>query len=180
MGLMNATDLFRSTSGLLPERLLEDTIADIAIGGEGWAVPWAMFVDENRHCYLNGNYPIQAKAEGTAQMLVQRTRDGYIVDISQCSQKWSIGKERDYVGGCSNAIPIDRLIVGTGGDWRMSLELELADRPRVERAIAGALQSCIHSHGPIHRNLIGSASKRIYKALTSLVKSERKQSRHAQ
>ena len=113
---MNATDLFRSTSGFLPSRLLERTIADLEIGEEGWTVPWAMFVDEDRRCYLNGNYPIVAEMRGTAQMLIQDTKDGYIVDISQCSQKWGVGTERDYFGVCSNVIPIDRLIVGVGGD----------------------------------------------------------------
>lgn len=38
-------------------------------------------------------------------------------------------------------------------------------RDKVERMISGSLRSCIHSHGPITHEWIGSATKRIYSQL---------------
>jgi len=36
------------------------------------------------------------------------------------------------------------------------------DRAKIEKMISGSLKDCIHQHGPITRNNIGSASKRIF------------------
>lgn len=56
----------------------------------------------------------------------------------------------------------------------MGLKLELGNRPQVERVIAGALKDCIHSHGPITGYWVGSAAKRVYKALGHLVRDRNK------
>lgn len=47
------------------------------------------------------------------------------------------------------------------GDW-------FADRARVEREIAGALKSAIDAHGPINRENVGSAAKRVYSSLKAV------------
>ena len=38
----------------------------------------------------------------------------------------------------------------------------LADRPRIEKIIAGALADAIHAHGPIDLDNHASAAKRVY------------------
>lgn len=52
----------------------------------------------------------------------------------------------------------------------MGLKLELENRSQVERTVAGALKNCIHEHGPITGYWVGSAAKRVYKALGNLVR----------
>jgi hypothetical protein len=56
--------------------------------------------------------------------------------------------------------------------------LELADEPRIRRAIIGALKDTINAHGSINQNLMESAFKRIYGRLLNLTKENRQESRH--
>lgn len=44
------------------------------------------------------------------------------------------------------------------------------DRAALERKIAGALRNTIHAHGPITPEHIGSAAKRVYKAVVGHLK----------
>lgn len=44
-------------------------------------------------------------------------------------------------------------------------EIDLVDRPQLERLLAAGIKSCIHDHGPITKELIGSATKRIIFAI---------------
>jgi len=44
----------------------------------------------------------------------------------------------------------------------------LDDRSKVEKAICGAIQSAIHSHGPITSTNKASAAKRVYGTLKQL------------
>jgi hypothetical protein len=41
------------------------------------------------------------------------------------------------------------------------------NRSAIERQIAGALRSCIHAHGPITAQTLGSAAKRVYSQVSS-------------
>lgn len=89
----------------MPKSLLEKEIADMQVGDTGWAVPWAMCVDEDRQCWLNGKYTIHEAPGGTVMMYIAHTALGYEVDLGKCNDyRWSRGVR------CANPIKVDRLV----------------------------------------------------------------------
>lgn len=59
-------------------------------GHRGFAVPWAMFVDEDHRFWLNCNYTVYGGADERAVMEVARAPEGYYVGLSRCPQRtWS-------------------------------------------------------------------------------------------
>lgn len=82
----------------LPEHLIEsNTIANMQPGDSGWTVPWAMAVDQDADCYLNGDYTLRDRPGGTSEMRVTRTRDGYIVDAPK-GYRWQPSNGIPWVG----------------------------------------------------------------------------------
>ena len=66
----------------LPDDLVaHDSIAEMDVGAESWTVPWAMMVDEQQGCWLNGRYATYAAPGGTATMKVRRAFIGYFVTV---------------------------------------------------------------------------------------------------
>jgi len=57
------------------------TIANMSDGDVRWTVPWAMMVNEQGDCYLNGQMSAHDGPGGTVQMRVVRTGDGYVVEL---------------------------------------------------------------------------------------------------
>lgn len=51
--------------------------------------------------------------------------------------------------------------------------LDWSRRSQLERVVAGALKSCINDHGPIRRDNLGSASKRVLAQLKGFVNNRR-------
>lgn len=65
-------------------------VGDMGVGYRGFAVPWAMFVDEHGLFHLNCNYSVYAEPGDRAIMEVARAEEGYFVGLSGCSgMKWS-------------------------------------------------------------------------------------------
>lgn len=74
----------------------EHSIASMQVGSSAWTVPWAMYHDEDRKLWLNGNYTITSAPGGTVQMMIRRDKDGWHVNATQCrGHQWSGG---GYVG----------------------------------------------------------------------------------
>ncbi|OHA51834.1 MAG: hypothetical protein A3A97_00225 [Candidatus Terrybacteria bacterium RIFCSPLOWO2_01_FULL_40_23] len=66
----------------LPPHLLKtDLIRNMKISEERFTTPWAMMVDEDMRCYLNGTYLISESSGGTVTMRIERRSDGYHVFI---------------------------------------------------------------------------------------------------
>jgi len=65
-------------------------IRDLGIGLMGFAVPWAVFVDEDWRFFLNGNYTVHRRPDERYCMEVARTEEGYFVGVSGCPERvWS-------------------------------------------------------------------------------------------
>jgi len=65
-------------------------LKDLGAGLRGFAVPWAMFVDEEHFFWLNGNYSLYPSPSDRARMEVARTEEGYFVGVSGCLERtWS-------------------------------------------------------------------------------------------
>jgi hypothetical protein len=76
----------------MPERFIQKTIRDLSIGEQTLTVPWALYLDDKRQCWLNGNYSQHSMPGGTVQMKVTHTEQGYVCDISRCKEyAWSDG-----------------------------------------------------------------------------------------
>jgi hypothetical protein len=65
---------------LLPECYEEPTIWGMTPGDQGYTLPWAMWPDDHRKLWINGDYPVQDQAEKTMQLRIERTKRGVIVD----------------------------------------------------------------------------------------------------
>ena len=60
------------------------------VGYKGFAVPWAIFVDDYKHFWLNGNYSVYPEPDDRACMEVACTLEGYFVGVSGCQDRiWS-------------------------------------------------------------------------------------------
>lgn len=66
----------------LPEELEhKDDIAEMVVGQTGYTVPWAMWVDEERRCWLAPDCPLTPHPHGTATMQVTRDDEGWHVTV---------------------------------------------------------------------------------------------------
>lgn len=64
---------------ILPENREGPTVSAMAIGGVGYTMKWAMWVDAERRCWLHPGYRVVESPAGTADMRVLRDVDGYHV-----------------------------------------------------------------------------------------------------
>jgi hypothetical protein len=63
---------------------------DMEVDSRGFAVPWAMYVDEEHRFWLNGNYSVYPEPSEKACMEVARMADGYFVGLFGCLERtWS-------------------------------------------------------------------------------------------
>ncbi len=73
----------------LPVRFLEtEMICNMTVGETVFITPWAMMVDDDMRCYLNGKYTYRKSSGGTVTMRVERRHDGYHVFVPE-GQKYS-------------------------------------------------------------------------------------------
>jgi hypothetical protein len=90
--------LFRADTqqARLPEDLEELTPAVTGIGESVWMVPWAMWVDGERRCWLATHFTAHEFPGGTVSMKVTRQEDGYVVDLGHvtCHEQWLLDTER--------------------------------------------------------------------------------------
>lgn len=86
------------TQAILPEGCEEYTISSMSTGEKGYTVPWAMWVDSERKCWLHPHYTISGHPGGTVQMKVQKRSDGYHVWLVD-GERYSISRNGpSYVG----------------------------------------------------------------------------------
>ncbi len=85
------------------EAVEEATIESMAFGAEGFTVPWAMWVDTERRCWLKPEFTLRERAGGTVQMRVARQQDGYHVWIPT-GATWSLDEGRVH-----SDLPVKRL-----------------------------------------------------------------------
>jgi hypothetical protein len=97
---------------LLPEAYESPSIDSMLEGDTFFTVPWAMWVDRERRCWLHPGYIIHEEPGGTVEMLVTRTADGFVVDISGVEDhKWGLEEEPGYMSPeDTEYIPVVRLI----------------------------------------------------------------------
>lgn len=64
----------------------------LPIGGGAWTVPWTMFADEDRGLFLMGFHESKTERRGTCTLHVERTTEGFVVDVSHCSSRdrWAV------------------------------------------------------------------------------------------
>jgi len=86
------------------------SIAEMAIGESGWAVPWAIQVDDQGNSWLNGHHTLHNSSGGTVAMLIKLSEEGYIADISNCDYKWSASG--DSYANDSRYLPIVEIFQG--------------------------------------------------------------------
>ena len=67
------------TQSILPETFEQETIIGMLPGDTGYTVLWAMWADENRVLWINGDYSIHKSPGGTVHMKIKRTIDGVVV-----------------------------------------------------------------------------------------------------
>ena len=70
----------RDRQAKLPSNLETTSAIDrMALGKVGYTLPWGMWVDNDRNCWLHPKYPVDDQPQGTSQMRVELREDGYHV-----------------------------------------------------------------------------------------------------
>ncbi|MEB3023446.1 MULTISPECIES: hypothetical protein [Mycolicibacter] len=64
---------------ILPENRESSTVGDMAVGEVAYTMQWGMWVDLERRCWLNPDYPAGPSPFRTANMRIERRDDGYHV-----------------------------------------------------------------------------------------------------
>jgi hypothetical protein len=82
----------------LPSTLEAATIARMVTGDVGYTTPWAMWVDDDRNCWLYPRYTLRSQPGGTVQMRVELRVDGYYVTPPE-GYTWTPQSEPAFVGG---------------------------------------------------------------------------------
>jgi len=84
----------------LPQDKEENTIGKMKVGETGYTVPGAMWVDQERNCWLNEDYTIHKERGGTVQLKIERLKEGYIAYIndSNINHKWNPVSSPSYAG----------------------------------------------------------------------------------
>jgi hypothetical protein len=97
---MTADDWFRAggTQAILPEHLEEYTVESMMTGESAFTVPWAMWVDRDRRCWLHPGYRVSSQPGGTVRMLVERRDDGYHV-FPPFGERYKPSQAPGFVGG---------------------------------------------------------------------------------
>ena len=83
----------------LPAAYNEQQIKHLIPGETYWAVPWAMWADEDGNLWLNGNYSVHDGPGGTVQMEVWLVRDNEYGISYSGDYRWSGSDKPSYVGG---------------------------------------------------------------------------------
>ena len=67
-------------ANLLPENLEHATIASMTTGDVAYTLPWAMWADTARRCWLHPDYSVEEQqAFGTSEMRIELRVDGFHV-----------------------------------------------------------------------------------------------------
>lgn len=86
----------------LPENFEAPTIDSMLPGEGGYVVPWAMWVDEKRNCWLHPDYTVSTEPAGTACMRITCKTGGlgrtFAVDLRGIEFHWSPQETPTYVG----------------------------------------------------------------------------------
>lgn len=69
----------KRANAVLPEDMERATIGTMMTGDRRYVVPWAMWVDAERSCWLHPDYDTHDRCGGTVQMRVELREDGYHV-----------------------------------------------------------------------------------------------------
>jgi hypothetical protein len=80
----------------LPEDLEGATVDSMMTGQAAYMVPWGMWVDRDRHCWLHPKYTISSHLGGTFEMRIELREDGYHVWPPQ-GETWSTQQEPGFV-----------------------------------------------------------------------------------
>lgn len=92
---------------VLPESLEQDTIGRMSIGDEGYTVPWAMWVDLDRHMWAHPEYMVHKSPMGTVHMKIKREANALVVFKDTIGdQRYNPTAQPGYAGGSSGWIPV--------------------------------------------------------------------------
>lgn len=91
----------------LPTHLLDtNQLRNMKIGDVAYTTPWAMAVDEDMCCFLNGRYSAYKQPGGTVTLRVERREDGYHI-FAPRGEKWSPTSGIPWVGAAGHdTIPV--------------------------------------------------------------------------
>lgn len=96
---------------VLPDEQVQKQIKHIKPGEHAYTVHWAMWVDQDGHCWLNPDYTIHTARRGTVSMLVGRHhQDGSYYVIREGDYRWTKVDEPSYVGQNGPWIPVSKIL----------------------------------------------------------------------
>ncbi|QQG96192.1 hypothetical protein HBE99_04430 [Mycobacteroides chelonae] len=98
---------------ILPEGIEETAISDMTVGDVAYTVPWAMWVDRQRRCWLRPDFSVETAPCGTASMRIRKRTDGFHVERTGYAREyeWRISDTPSAVVGANSTdyIPVRTL-----------------------------------------------------------------------
>lgn len=81
---------------ILPPQAEEPTIDQMKVGEVCYTLPWGMWVDSNRLCWLHPKYPAENRPGGTVEMRVELRKDGFHVWVPK-GRSWKPSSKPGFV-----------------------------------------------------------------------------------
>lgn len=85
---------------ILPENLEAATLASMSVGESAYTLPWGMWVDGDRRCWLHPGYPAEPKPGGTVRMRVELQPNGFHV-WTPPGETWNPQPEPSYASSAA-------------------------------------------------------------------------------
>jgi hypothetical protein len=80
----------------------------MGVGEEAYTVPWAVMVDQDMNCWINGSYPSHRHPGGTVQMRIRRTERGVDVLHIPSDHRYRPSRDISWVGAEeSDLLPVE-------------------------------------------------------------------------
>jgi hypothetical protein len=113
---------------ILPEGLEEHSLDSMQTGEIAYTLPWGMWVDAERRCWLHPKYPAETSPHGTVRMRVELHGNGYHV-WPPSGESWQPQHEPGYVSPRDTVyLPVAELHMakvieqqGENDDWEWCL-----------------------------------------------------------
>lgn len=73
----------------MPEEFCDRTLGSLTVGETAWTMPWALWVDSERDCWVDPNMIFQDHSSGCT-IKVTREIGGFEVELKGCNYRWTI------------------------------------------------------------------------------------------
>ena len=81
-------------------------------GQMGWTVPWAMWVDHEKKCWLESSFLVFPDQDNDYLMLIECKKQGFVADIARLPEgaTWKSADKESSIQLYTNSIPVIEIL----------------------------------------------------------------------